>query len=150
MSDLPESRRIPTRRTHRRRTVLWVVLAFVMLLILAVAWVGIRGLMAKRDLEESVELVGTLRSQLVASDTKAAQKTARVLGDHASSARSLTGDPVWSAFQHVPFFGTNLRAVRDVSVIVDDISTGAVKPVASVINNVNLNAFAPKNGKVDL
>ena len=150
MSDLPESRRVSTRRPPRRRTVLWIVLAFVMLLILAVAWVGIRGLMAKRELEQSVELVGTLRSQLVASDTKAAQKTAQALGTHASAARSLTGDPVWSAFQHLPFFGTNLRAVRDVSVVVDDISTGAVKPVASVIKNVNLNSFAPKNGRVDL
>lgn len=150
MSDLPESRRTTARRGSRGRPVLWVVLALVLLLILAVAWVGVRGLMAKRDLEQSVQLVGTLRSELVSGDSTAAQKTADDLQDHAASARSLTGDPVWSAFQVLPFVGSNLRAVREVAVVVDDVATGAVKPVASVIGDVNVKAFAPTGGKVDL
>lgn len=150
MSDLPESRRTTARRGSRGRPVLWVVLALVLLLILAVAWVGVRGLMAKRDLEQSVQLVGTLRSELVSGDSTAAQKTADDLQDHAASARSLTGDPVWSAFQVLPFVGSNLRAVREVAVVVDDVATGAVKPVAGVIGDVNVKAFAPKGGKVDL
>lgn len=150
MSDLPESRRTTARRGSRGRPVLWVVLALVLLLILAVAWVGVRGLMAKRDLEQSVQLVGTLRSQLVSGDSTAAQKTADDLQDHAAAARSLTGDPVWSAFQVLPFVGSNLRAVRGVAVVVDDVATGAVKPVAGVIGDVNVKAFAPRDGKVDL
>jgi hypothetical protein len=150
MSDLPESRRTTARRGSRGRPVLWVVLALVLLLILAVAWVGVRGLMAKRDLEQSVQLVGTLRSELVSGNSTAAQKTADDLQDHAASARSLTGDPVWGAFQVLPFVGSNLRAVREVAVVVDDVATGAVKPVAGVIGDVNVKAFAPKDGKVDL
>lgn len=150
MSDLPESRRTTARRGTRGRPVLWVVLALVLLLILAVAWVGVRGLMAKRDLEQSVQLVGTLRSELVSGDSTAAQKTAEDLQDHAAAARSLTGDPVWSAFQVLPFVGSNLRAVRGVAVVVDDVATGAVKPVAGVIGDVNVKAFAPRDGKVDL
>ncbi|OII38155.1 hypothetical protein BIU98_14875 [Curtobacterium sp. MMLR14_010] len=150
MSDLPESRRTTARRGSRGRPVLWVVLALVLLLILAVAWVGVRGLMAKRDLEQSVQLVGTLRSELVSGNSTAAQKTADDLQDHAAAARSLTGDPVWGAFQVLPFVGSNLRAVREVAVVVDDVATGAVKPVAGVIGDVNVKAFAPKDGKVDL
>ncbi len=150
MSDLPESRRTTARRGSRGRPVLWIVLALVLLLILAVAWVGVRGLMAKRDLEQSVQLVSTLRSELVSGDSAAAQKTADDLQDHAAAARSLTGDPVWSAFQVLPFVGSNLRAVREVAVVVDDVATGAVKPVAGVIGDVNVKAFAPKGGKLDL
>jgi cell division protein FtsB len=150
MSDLSESRPTTARRGSRGRLVLWVVLALVLLLILAVAWIGVRGLMAKRDLEQSVQLVGTLRSELVSGDSTAAQKTADDLQDHAAAARSLTGDPVWSAFQVLPFVGSNLRAVREVAVVVDDVATGAVKPVAGVIGDVNVKAFAPKDGKVDL
>jgi hypothetical protein len=150
MSDLSESRPTTARRGSRGRPVLWIVLALVLLLILAVAWVGVRGLMAKRDLEQSVQLVGTLRSELVSGDSTAAQKTADDLQDHAAAARSLTGDPVWSAFQVLPFVGSNLRAVREVAVVVDDVATGAVKPVAGVIGDVNVKAFAPKDGKVDL
>ncbi|WIB36520.1 hypothetical protein [Curtobacterium sp. MCJR17_043] len=64
MSDLPESRRTAARRGFRARIVLWIVLALVLLLIFAVAWVGARGLLAKRHLEQSVALVSSLRSEI--------------------------------------------------------------------------------------
>ncbi|QWS32724.1 DUF4012 domain-containing protein [Curtobacterium aetherium] len=150
MSDLPESRRTAARRGSRARVVLWIVLALVLLLIFAVAWVGVRGFLAKRHLEQSVSLVSTLRTQIADADTAAAQKTAEQLEDHASSARSLTGDPIWGAAQYTPFFGTNLRAVRDVAVVVDDVATGAVRPVAGVVGDLNQDAFTPKDGRIDL
>lgn len=150
MSDLPESRRTAARRGSRARIVLWIVLALVLLLIFAVAWVGARGVLAKRHLEQSVALVGTLRTQLADADTSGAQKTAKQLEDHASSARSLTGDPIWGAARYAPFFGANLRAVRDVAVVVDDVATGAVEPVAGVIGDLNEEAFTPKDGRIDL
>lgn len=150
MSDLPESRRTAARRGSRARIVLWVVLALVLLLILAVAWVGVRGALAKGHLERAVGDVDALRSQLTGGDTAAAQKTAKHLEREAGAARSLTGDPIWGASQHVPFFGANLRAVRQVSVVVDDVARNAVSPVAAVIGGLGTDSFAPKDGKVDL
>ncbi len=150
MSDQPESRRTAAPRGSRARVVLWVVLAVVLLLIFAVVWVGARGVLARGHLERAVADVSTLRSQLGDADTTAAQRTAQRLEDEAASARSLTGDPVWSAAQHVPFFGTNLRAVRQISVVADDIATGAVSPVAGAIGGLSAESFAPKDGKVDL
>ncbi|WP_144710143.1 DUF4012 domain-containing protein [Curtobacterium pusillum] len=150
MSDQPESRRTAVRRGPRARIVLWVVLALVLLVILAVAWVGVRAVLAKGHLERAVGDVDTLRSQLTDANTKGAQTTAKRLEDEAGAARSLTGDPVWGAAQHVPFFGTNLRAVRQVSVVVDDVAQDAVSPVAGVIGDLGVDSFAPKNGKVDL
>jgi nitrate reductase NapE component len=150
MSDLPESGHTAARRGSRARIVLWVVLAIVVLLVLAVAWVGIRGLLAKRALEDSVGAVGTLRSQLTGGDTAGAQATAKRLERSAGSARSLTGDPVWGAAEYVPFFGANLRAVRQVSVVVDDVARNAVDPVSSVVGDFGKGAFAPKDGKIDL
>jgi hypothetical protein len=148
MSDLPESRRTAVRRGSR--VVLWIVLALVLLLIFAVAWVGARGLLAKRHLEQSVSLVSTLRSEITEGNTPAALRTAKQLEDHASAARSLTGDPIWGAAQHMPFFGTNLRAVREVAVVVDDVASGAVRPVAGVIGDLNEDAFTPKGGHIDV
>lgn len=150
MSDQPESRRTAAPRGSRARVVLWIVLAVVLLLILAVVWVGARGVLAKGHLERAVADVETLRSQLGSGDTKAAQQTAGHLEDEASAARSLTGDPVWGAAQYVPFFGANLRAVRQVSEVVDDVATGAVSPVAGVVGGLSTDSFAPKDGKVDL
>ncbi len=107
-------------------------------------------MLAKGHLERAVSDVSTLRSQLTDADTSAAQQTAEHLEDEASAARSLTGDPVWGAAQYVPFFGTNLRAVREVAVVVDDVADGAVSPVAGVVGGLGVDSFAPKDGKVDL
>ena len=150
MSDLPESRRTAARRGSGARVVVWIVLAIVLLLLAAVVWVGVRGLLAKQHLERSVSLVETLKTQITAGDSDAAKRTAQELEDNAGSARRLTGDPVWGAAQYTPFFGTNLRAVRQVAVVVDDVATGAVRPVAGVVGDLNTRAFAPKNGRIDL
>lgn len=150
MSDLPESRRTAARRGSGARVVLWIVLSIVLLLLAAVVWVGVRGLLAKQHLERSVSLVETLKTQITAGDSDAAKRTAQELEDNAGSARRLTGDPVWGAAQYTPFFGTNLRAVRQVAGVVDDVATGAVRPVAGVIRDLNTEAFAPKNGRIDL
>lgn len=150
MSDLPESRRAAAPRGNRSRIVLWIVLVLVLLIVLVVTWVGIRGVLAKNHLERAVADVGTLRSQLTGGDGAAAEETAQRLEDNARSARSLTGDPIWGAAQYTPFFGTNLRAVREVAVVVDDVARGAVKPVASVVGGLGKDSFAPKDGKIDL
>lgn len=150
MSDQPESGRTAARRGSGARVVLRVVLALVLLLIFAVAWVGIRGVLAKGHLERAVDDVGTLRSQLTSGDTAAVQSTAEHLADEAGAARSLTGDPIWGASQSVPFFGTNLRAVRQVSVVVDDVARDAVTPVSSVVGKFSADSFAPKDGRIDL
>ena len=78
------------------------------------------------------------------------QSTAKHLADEAGAARSLTGDPIWGASQYVPFFGTNLRAVRQVSVVVDDVARDAVTPVSSVVGKFSADSFAPKDGRIDL
>jgi hypothetical protein len=130
--------------------VLWIVFAIVLLLLAAVVWVGVRGLLAKQHLERSVSLVDEVKTQITAGDSEAAKGTAQELEDNAEAARSLTGDPVWSVAQYTPFFGTNFRAVRQVAVVVDDVATGAVRPVAGVIGDLNTEAFSPKKGRIDL
>lgn len=150
MSDQPESRRPAANVRPRRRVVLWVVLAVVVLALFIVAWISIRGVMAKRALEQSVTSVNVLKSQLADGDSKGAQKTASELESSAASARSLTGDPIWGAAQYVPALGSNFRAVREVAVVVDDVARGAVSPVAGVVGEVSASGLAPKNGRIDL
>ncbi|WIB16067.1 DUF4012 domain-containing protein [Curtobacterium sp. MCPF17_050] len=150
MFDQPESRRTAVSRGPRARVVLWAVLAVVLLMMLAGVWVGVRGVLAKGHLERALLDVGSLQSQLEGGDTSAGKQIADHLEDEASSARRLTGDPIWSAAQHVPFFGANLRAVREVSVVVDEVADGAIVPVAGVLGEVGTGSLAPQDGKVDL
>ncbi|MFZ7086706.1 DUF4012 domain-containing protein [Curtobacterium sp. RRHDQ10] len=151
MSDLTESRRARRRRAGSRRgPVFWTVLALVLLLVGAVLWIGVRGALAARDLRQSVALVTTARSEIAADDTGAATATVAQLRDRASSAKRLTGDPVWRAAEVLPLAGPNLRAVRQVASIVSDVSDNAVQPAVGVLDDVDVSQFKPKDGKVDL
>lgn len=137
-------------RFPMRRAVLWGALACFFLLVAVTLWVGVRGLMAKNELEESVRLVTTMREQIVEGDPSAARSTAGELVDHASAARSLTDDLIWRAAEPLPFVGADLRAVRQVSAVVDDVASGAVEPAVGVLEDVDPKAFAPEGGRVDL
>lgn len=150
MSDQPEPRRAARLPRPRPRTVLWGVLAVVLLVVLAIAWVAVRGALAKQDLEASVRHVDTLRSQLADGDTAAAVRTAAALESSAADARAKTSDPVWAVFEHAPLVGGNLRAVRQVAAIVDDVASDAVRPVAGVLGDVDVDAFKPVDGRIDL
>jgi hypothetical protein len=150
MSDDPESRRAARLWGSRPRWFLWGVLFLVLLVIASIAWVAIRGMLAKQDLEEAVAHVSTLRSQLEQGDSEAAQRTATKLESSAADARSKTSDPVWAAFEHAPLVGGNLRAVRQIAVVVDDVASDAVRPVAGVLGDVDVDAFKPEAGKVNL
>ncbi len=50
----------------------------------------------------------------------------------------------------MPFFGKNVAAVQTVSRVADDIATDAMPPLVDLSAQINLNAFSPRNGKVDI
>ena len=72
---------------------------------LAIAWVGIRGLMAKSELESLAGLSGDLRSALAEQDLAAALPLIDEVGAHAARATSLTNDPIWGVAEFVPVLG---------------------------------------------
>lgn len=128
----------------------WCVLAFIVALVFVVAWVGVRGMMAKADLDASVSLASTLHRQLVSDDVAGVRRSAKTLQQHADSARELTGDPIWRLTELIPLAGPNLTAVRQVSAVLSEVSDHAVVPLADVAGNVALAHFKPVGGSVDV
>ncbi|MET4157290.1 DUF4012 domain-containing protein [Agromyces sp. PvR057] len=120
------------------------------LLVFAVAWIGIRGFLAVNELQAAVPLAKTAQKQIVAGDVEAAQRAADELAGHAASAASLTGDPIWRGAEVLPLLGPNLEVVRVVSASVDHIARDAVVPLAMSAGAIDLAAFAPSGGAVDL
>ncbi|GAA1962115.1 hypothetical protein GCM10009717_31150 [Agromyces allii] len=117
---------------------------------LAAAWIGIRGFLAVNELQAAVPLAKAAQKQIVAGDAAAAQRAADELAGHAASAASLTGDPIWRGAEVLPLVGPNLEVVRVVSASVDRIARDAVVPLAASAGAVDLAAFAPSGGAVDL
>jgi hypothetical protein len=149
--DISRSAARRSRRGVRPRTVvLWLGLAIIVLVFSAVAWVGLRGLLAKHELESAVPLASKIQSEVVAGDSKAAGRTAGQLSGHASRAASLTSDPIWRAFEVVPVLGANLTAVRELAAVVDDVSRNAMSPLIKLAGAIELSDLKPVDGAIDL
>lgn len=121
-----------------------------MLLIAAVAWIGVRAFLAKGELEAAVPLAKQVREQVVAGDAAAAGKTARELASHAREAAALTSDPIWRAAEIVPWIGPNLAAVRDLAGATNDVAVGAIAPLVNLAGSLRPELFKPVDGAVPL
>lgn len=87
-----------------------------LVLVLLVAWVGVRGWLAKDHLENSADLVQRLQAQVERGQTAPARTTMHQLQSETASAVSLTGDVVWRGFGHLPSVGDDMQAVHTVAV----------------------------------
>ena len=76
-------------------------------------------------------------------------ETAGELSTRAARAASLTNDPIWRAFEAVPFLGPNLVAARQVAAVIDGVAQDAVGPLVEVAGAVKLKDFRPINGGID-
>lgn len=120
------------------------------LLIAAVAWIGVRAFLAKGELEAAVPLAQQVRKQVQAGDAAAAGKTARELASHAREAAALTSDPIWRAAEIVPWIGPNLAAVRDLAGATNDVAVGAIAPLVNLAGSLRPELFKPVDGAVPL
>ena len=119
-------------------------------MVASVAWVGVRGMLVKGELESAVPLASKIQAEIVSGDGAAAGQTAQKLSAHASSAASLTSDPVWRSLELVPVLGSSLTAVRELAAVVDDVSQGAITSLVDLAGSVDLSDFKPVDGSIDL
>ncbi|MET3511154.1 DUF4012 domain-containing protein [Plantibacter flavus] len=134
----------------RRRRTLLIVGGLVLVVVAAVAWIGVRAFLAKGELEAAVPLAQTVREQVVADDPAAAGKTARELAAHARSAAGLTSDPIWRAAEVIPWVGPNLSAVRELAGATEDVAVGAITPLVNLAGSLRPELFKPVDGAVPL
>lgn len=102
------------------------------------------------ELEYVADGAGELRTLATSGDIDAARPVANQVAEHAAAARSLTSDPVWRAFEFVPWLGPNLTAVREVAEITDSVAADAVTPVLDAAASIDLGALGLRGSTVDL
>lgn len=140
----------PQKNSARRRTILWIVAAVVFVLLLVGAWVSIRGLLAKNELESALPAAKQVQTAVVAGDIATAKTAAKTLRTHAAEAASLTGDPVWRVAELVPLLGSNLTAVRVSAASTDQLASEVIDPLVGIANQVDPRAIKPVDKKIDL
>lgn len=129
----------PRRRRPTRRALLVAVGLAVPVLAL-VAWVGVRGALAYHQLTLARADITQLEQGLLAGNIPPAPLlTAQVhrIDTRTRSARSLTGDPVWSAVGHLPGAGCPMRSAHGLIAAVDEMAGDGLPAMAQAANTLN-------------
>ena len=107
----------------------WLVLglaAAVVVVLAALAWVGVRALMAKSEIDQVTAHIDELRQAVGDGDLDTLATVADEVAPHVQRAEALTGDPIWRATEVVPVLGPNLAAARvsssQLDVLVNDLA----------------------------
>ena len=122
----------------------------VTLIVLAIGWVGIRGIGAVNDLQQVSASSSKLKQAIGQGDLDTAATLSARIAHHAGSAHDLTSDPIWSGFGLLPWLGPNFSAVSDVAEIADDVASDALVPVLAAAEELDLASLGLSGGVVDL
>ncbi|MFJ3391302.1 DUF4012 domain-containing protein [Leifsonia aquatica] len=147
---LPAEPSPPARRRRRRRVATWVVAAILLVIVGVVAWIGIRGFLARRELDAALPAARSIQHAVVAGDLAGARSAATTLEKRASSAASLTDDPIWRTVEFLPWVGPNLAAVRTAAAATEKVAAHVIQPLVGVAASADPRSLAVVDGRVDL
>jgi hypothetical protein len=137
----------PTRSKLRTAGGLVVV---VVVLLVGAAWTGVQGWQAKGHLQVAAGLFVQLRQQISRADVIGARGTLATLQVETKAARESTDGIGWSMTSRLPFVGDDLRAVRTVSAVLDDLATDGLPALLDVASALDPATLSPRNGRIDL
>lgn len=136
-------------RHPRRRPAFWGALSVIVLVLVAIVWVGGRAWAAKGELEQVRALTDEAKTAISEGSYEAAVDPYERIREHAARARSMTGDIFWDLGEKVPVLGKNLVAMRQLTEGIDDVLT-AVAPLLEVAGDLEPAALAPQDGRVPI
>lgn len=128
----------PVRRRSRRRTVRAVVLAFAVLTLFTLGWIGVRGTMAGIAVAEVAGEAARLNDALLDQDVASSRSSIDTIQRKSAEVASLTGDPVWRAAEFVPVLGSNLSTVRESVAALGTVVDDGLPALARLAGEVNL------------
>ncbi|MFF2372307.1 DUF4012 domain-containing protein [Agromyces sp. NPDC058110] len=142
----------PTTRTpgRRARAVLIGCGVLVVAVLAAAAWIGVRGWLAKSELEAAAEAGEEAASAMLAHDADAAEAAADGFGAHAAEAARLTGDPIWAVAEAIPWVGDDLAAASTMARELDRVASDAVLPLVAILGDLDPNALRDSEGRIDV
>ncbi|WP_344753832.1 DUF4012 domain-containing protein [Gryllotalpicola koreensis] len=139
-------------RRHRRTRVLvgWLVFAVLLVLVAALAWVGVRGVLAADQLRRALPIASSIQTAVLSGDSGTAATEAAELRTRADKAHALTSDPVWAVMAKTPWLGPNLRALGGVSASAASVTDNGLDAITSLAGKIGADSFKPKNGALDV
>jgi hypothetical protein len=103
----------------------------VLTLALGGAWVVVRGLEARGQLAAAQRQLPALRGDIVHGDRSTADRLLTQVTAETARAGKLTSDPVWKAYEELPFLGRSLRTTRGLAAAAGRLSTSVLPGLVS-------------------
>ncbi|UOE43801.1 DUF4012 domain-containing protein [Agromyces larvae] len=142
----------PHSRRSRLRPLLWwacgVLGVLVVAAVAAAAWIGVRGMAAKAELEAAAPVVERIVDVAKADPGELADSVDELAG-HTGRAVELTGDPVWRLAESAPWVGDDLAAVRTLAEVADRLAEHVARPLGSVAGELSGDGLRIRDGRFD-
>jgi len=106
--------------------------------------------LAVRALGEAESLSRGLSDRIAQGDAAGARTRLEAFDRATTRARTNTDGPIWWLGSKVPYLGRNIAAVRTIAESSDAVSDRVLPAVVKVADQVQLETFRPKNGRIDL
>lgn len=138
----------PEKASRIARVASWCAAILLALVVVMSAWVGVRGALAYYHLAQMREAANAATSSL-ATDPGAALVILERMGSETEQANELTSDPVWKAFEGVPWAGPQLNAFRVLAESADQLVRDSLLPLATAAQGSSIDSLKPVNGRID-
>ena len=132
------------KRKKRIRMVLIVIGALLLIIAALAAWLGLSALKAKNEVEAAIQAASRIQSQVQAGDTDKAQASIEAFSQHIDATYAQTKQPVWKLATLVPYYGSDVKAARDMVHILEDVSNNALPKLAKAAQALDFNSIGIK------
>lgn len=139
---------LPAAARTAGRVCAWILGGLLIAAVIATAWIGVRGALAVGHLRAAQQTAATAAEAL--RDPSTAAALIADLSTDTRAARDLTGDPVWSAAESLPWVGPQMDALATVAAAIDDVASEALTPLTSVAAGFSVDDLRPVDGRIDL
>jgi hypothetical protein len=118
--------------------------------VLGASWVVVRGLQARHELTAAQAQLPALRQDIEHGDSATAAPLLATLRRETAAARTLTSDPVWRAYSHLPFVGGSLRTAAGLAGATDDVATRALPRLTDALTALDPTQLRSNGTTIDL
>lgn len=139
------------RNRHRtRRRVLLGSGVVVLVLFALCGWLGYTAYSAYSNLTAAKDHASAARAALLAGNSERASAQSADAVRTSSDAASATGSPIWRAASAIPFVGSPLRTVSEITEVVDGLATDVLAPAVEVGTALDPKRLRTPDGRIDV
>ena len=145
----PEHIRQRKRRRMRRRILIGVC-CLIAVILACIVWLMVSAWKAKAEVEAIMQSSSFIQDSVKSGDEKRLAAQLDALSEHIDAAYDQTKQPVWALASLIPYYGSDVQAVRDVVEIMEDVSNNALPKLSDACAELDLNEIGIENGTVQL